>query len=187
MPKVDGTDFYMFRSYEAGRDGYVTLIANYIPLQDAYGGPNYFSPDADALYDIRIDNNGDGVEDLSFVFDFFLFNNDIALPIGGVAVPVPLLHVGQFTGAPGDLDLQNTVELYTVWVARGPLSSPTSQDRPATRARADRSSPSRSTTPVSRPSRTTTATPDCSWTTSRFPAAAARAASSSGSARSRLR
>ena len=33
-PKVDGTDFYMFNSYEAGRAGYVTLIANYLPLQD---------------------------------------------------------------------------------------------------------------------------------------------------------
>src|SRR6185369_14214780 len=41
-PKLDGTDFYAFRSYEPGREGYVTLIANYIPLQDAYGGPNFF-------------------------------------------------------------------------------------------------------------------------------------------------
>ncbi len=31
-PKVDATDFYMFRSYEPGRDGYVTLLANYLPL-----------------------------------------------------------------------------------------------------------------------------------------------------------
>ena len=45
MPKVDGTDFYMFRSYEPGRDGFVTLIANYLPLQDSYGGPNYFTLD----------------------------------------------------------------------------------------------------------------------------------------------
>ena len=43
-PEVDGTDFYMFRSYEEGRDGFVTLIANYLPLQDPYGGPNYFTP-----------------------------------------------------------------------------------------------------------------------------------------------
>ena len=42
-PKVDGTDFYMFRSYEPGRQGFVTLIANYLPLQDSYGGPNYFT------------------------------------------------------------------------------------------------------------------------------------------------
>src|ERR1700689_5131386 len=38
QPRVDGTDFYMFRSYEHGRSGYVTFIANYIPLQDAFGG-----------------------------------------------------------------------------------------------------------------------------------------------------
>src|ERR1051325_2520198 len=38
-PKVDASDFYMFRSYEPGRSDYVTLLANYIPLQDSYGGP----------------------------------------------------------------------------------------------------------------------------------------------------
>ena len=59
QPKVDGTDFYMFRSYEPGRSGFVTFIANYHPLQDAYGGPNYFSLDPNALYEIHIDNNGD--------------------------------------------------------------------------------------------------------------------------------
>ncbi len=42
MPRVDASDFYMFSSYETGRSAYVTLIANYVPLQDAYGGPNYF-------------------------------------------------------------------------------------------------------------------------------------------------
>ena len=40
----------------AGRDGYVTLIANYLPLQDPYGGPNYFALDPEALYEIHIDN-----------------------------------------------------------------------------------------------------------------------------------
>src|SRR5690242_14234076 len=64
-PKVDGTDFYMFRSYEAGRSDYVTLIANYIPLEDAYGGPNYFSMDPDGLYEIEIDNKGDAQEHLT--------------------------------------------------------------------------------------------------------------------------
>ncbi|MFI4931066.1 MAG: DUF4331 family protein, partial [Burkholderiales bacterium] len=50
-PKVDGTDFYMFSSYEPNRPGYVTMIANYLPLQDPYGGPNYFSLDPAALYE----------------------------------------------------------------------------------------------------------------------------------------
>src|SRR5687767_9748378 len=102
-PKVDGTDFYAFRSYETGRDGtctagapcgYVTLIANYQPLQDAYGGPNYFNLDPDALYEIHIDNTGDGIEDLTFQFDFDLklasAGNGLALPIGGQMVEIPL-------------------------------------------------------------------------------------------------
>ncbi|MGH6783372.1 MAG: DUF4331 family protein, partial [Sphingomicrobium sp.] len=42
QPQLDSTDFYMFRSYEPGRGDYTTLIANYLPLQDPYGGPNYF-------------------------------------------------------------------------------------------------------------------------------------------------
>ena len=41
MPRLDGTDFYMFRSYEPGRSGYITFIANYIPLEDPAGGPNF--------------------------------------------------------------------------------------------------------------------------------------------------
>ena len=72
-PKVDGTDFYMFRSYEGiaangtgGRSDFVTLLANYQPLQAPYGGPNYFQLDPNALYEIHIDNTGDGVEDITF-------------------------------------------------------------------------------------------------------------------------
>ncbi|MFZ9336592.1 MAG: DUF4331 family protein, partial [Burkholderiaceae bacterium] len=74
-PKVDATDFYMFRSYETGRSDYVTLIANYQPLQDAYGGPNYFKMDSNALYEIHVDNNGDAKEDITFQFRF---NNTLA-------------------------------------------------------------------------------------------------------------
>ena len=60
QPKVDCTDLYMFRSYEAGRDGFVTVLANYSPFQDPQGGPNFFQYDANALYEIHIDNVGDG-------------------------------------------------------------------------------------------------------------------------------
>src|SRR5687767_759948 len=69
-PKVDGTDFYMFNSYQSGRDGFVTLIANYQPLQHPYGGPNYFSMDPNALYEIHIDNDGNAAEDITFQFRF---------------------------------------------------------------------------------------------------------------------
>src|SRR5271155_6220216 len=67
-PKVDGSDFYMFRSYETGRSGYVTLIANYQPLQDPFGGPNYFELGSDGIYETHIDNNGDGIDDITFQF-----------------------------------------------------------------------------------------------------------------------
>src|SRR5262247_448113 len=72
MPKVDGTDLYMFNSYEPGRAGYVTLIGNYLGLQNPAGGPNFYDLDPDALYEILIDNDGDAVEDLTFQFDFSL-------------------------------------------------------------------------------------------------------------------
>lgn len=78
-PQVDATDFYLFSSYEPGREGYVTMIANYIPIQAAYGGPNYFPMDNNALYEIHIDNDGDTQEDLTFQFHF----SDI-LPAAGV-------------------------------------------------------------------------------------------------------
>ena len=78
-PKVDGTDFYMFRSYEPGREGFVTFVANYLPLQDPYGGPNYFTLDPRARYEIKIDNDGDAREDLTFRFRFKNDRRNIAL------------------------------------------------------------------------------------------------------------
>ena len=68
MPKVDGTDFYMFRSYEPGRSAYVTFLANYQGLQGPGDGPNYYTLDPDAIYEISIDNVGDGKEHLTFQF-----------------------------------------------------------------------------------------------------------------------
>lgn len=125
MPKVDGTDFYMFNSYEAGRDGYVTLIANYVPLQDAYGGPNYFNMDPEARYNIHIDNSGDGVEDLTFSFRFVNYNQNISIPVGGQSVAIPLLAAGQFTNSFGVL---NEARLYLINAVRGPYDHPTSSD-----------------------------------------------------------
>src|ERR1700760_75858 len=69
-PRVDGTDFYMFRSYETGRSGYVTFIANYLGLQDPSGGPNFYNLDTSALYEINIDTDGNGSANLRFDFNF---------------------------------------------------------------------------------------------------------------------
>ncbi len=116
-PKVDATDFYMFRSYEANRAGFVTLIANYLPLQDAYGGPNYFALDPNALYEIHIDNNGDAMEDLTFQFRFKNELADLKVPVGGKMVSVPLSNIGAISAA--NNSALNVKESYTVDVVRG--------------------------------------------------------------------
>ena len=116
-PKVDATDFYMFRSYEPGRDGYVTLIANYIPLQDPYGGPNYFTMDPEALYEIHVDNNGDAREDLTFQFRFNNTLKDISLPVGGKNISIPLINVGAISA--GNTANLNVTESYNVTLVRG--------------------------------------------------------------------
>lgn len=119
-PKVDATDFYMFRSYEAGREAFVTLVADYLPLQDPYGGPNYFTLDPRALYEIKVDNDGDAREDLSFAFRFQVQRRDFALEIGPdgakKSVAVPLVQVG--TVGAGDTDNLNVLETYTLSLVR---------------------------------------------------------------------
>jgi hypothetical protein len=116
-PKVDGTDFYMFTSYEPGRSNYVTMVANYQPLQAPYGGPNYFQMDPEAVYDIHIDNNGDANEDLTFRFRFQNNQKNITLPIGNLNVPIPLIQAGPVS-APNDAAL-NVNETFTAQIIRG--------------------------------------------------------------------
>ena len=69
-PLADNTDTYAFRSTEAGRSGFVTLIANWIPFQEPSGGPHFYKFDDTVLYEIYIDNTGDGVEDVTYQFRF---------------------------------------------------------------------------------------------------------------------
>jgi Domain of unknown function (DUF4331) len=123
-PKVDGTDFYMFRSYEGiatngtgGRSDYVTLLANYQPLQAAYGGPNYFQLDPNALYESHIDNNGDAKEDITFQFRAKNALKSIPLSIGTASVAIPLIQAGAVSTL-NDANL-NVNETYSVNVVRG--------------------------------------------------------------------
>ncbi|KQV61060.1 hypothetical protein ASC95_06510 [Pelomonas sp. Root1217] len=129
VPKVDATDFYMFNSYETGRAGYVTLIANYQPLQDGYGGPNYFSMDPNALYEIHVDNVGDAKEHITFQFRFknMLSNSGAgtSLNVGGKMVGIPLIQSGAVANVK-DANLQLN-ESYTLTVVRGDRRSGTAQ------------------------------------------------------------
>ncbi len=82
-PAVDNTDVYAFSSPE--NEDNVTLIANWIPLQEPNGGPNFYPWADDAEYLINIDNDGDAVADLIYRWRFttedlrgtdtFLYNN----------------------------------------------------------------------------------------------------------------
>jgi hypothetical protein len=107
LPKVDHTDVYAFRSYEPGRENFVTIIANWQPIEEPHGGPNYYTMDPDAVYEIHVDNNGDAREDLTFQFDFneILRNNTgNTINAGGRDLSVPLRFVGPVT-TPNDPDL----------------------------------------------------------------------------------
>jgi hypothetical protein len=118
-PKLDNTDFYMFRSYEPGRSDFVTLLANFVPLQDVYGGPNFFTLDSDALYEIHVDNNGDAREDITFQFQFRNRSRNITVPVGDRKVAIPLINVGGIGPAADDNANLNVLETYSVTMVRG--------------------------------------------------------------------
>ena len=124
-PKVDATDFYLFNSYEAGRTGYVTLIANYQPLENPQGGPNYYTMDPNALYEIMIDNNGDGAEELTFQFRFTTTTKGLSVMAGTKSIPVPLSNIGAITAT--DMSAQNVAETYTLTMVKGNRRSGTVQ------------------------------------------------------------
>jgi hypothetical protein len=90
-PLADSTDVYAFVSPD--KPDTVTLVANYVPLQEPAGGPNFYEFGDDVLYQIHIDNNGDGYADISYQFRFrsvleipttFLYNTG---PIESLASP----------------------------------------------------------------------------------------------------
>ena len=116
-PSVDGTDFYMFRSYEAGRQDYVTVIADYIPFQDPQGGPNFYQFNPGALYEIHFDNNGDAKEDITFQFRFKSTSKKTPLSVGGKSVEIPLIDSGVIAGVnPATLNVRET---FTIDMVRG--------------------------------------------------------------------
>jgi hypothetical protein len=87
-PVADSTDLYAFVSPD--KSSSVTILANYVPLQNPQGGPNFFEFGDDVLYEINIDNNGDALPDITYQFNFqttvknpntFLYNTG---PIGSL-------------------------------------------------------------------------------------------------------
>jgi hypothetical protein len=67
-PVADSTDLYAFVSPD--NPDTVTLIANYVPLQNPAGGPNFYEFGDDVQYQIKVDNDGDGQADITYTFRF---------------------------------------------------------------------------------------------------------------------
>jgi len=67
-PQADSTDLFAFVSPDAPDT--VTLIASYIPFENPQGGPNFYKFGDNVLYEFKIDNNGDAVEDITYQLRF---------------------------------------------------------------------------------------------------------------------
>src|SRR5258707_3666108 len=65
---ADVTDWYAFVSYD--HPDRVTMILNVDGFLEPSNGPNYFPFDPNVLYEMKVDNNHDGVEDITFQFRF---------------------------------------------------------------------------------------------------------------------
>ncbi|MEP7178824.1 MAG: DUF4331 domain-containing protein [Pseudonocardiales bacterium] len=90
-PSADNTDVYAFVSPD--NPDTVTLIANYLPFELPYGGPNFNEFADDVLYEIKVSNRGDARADIAYQFRFktivrngetFLYNTG---PIASPADP----------------------------------------------------------------------------------------------------
>ena len=91
-PTADITDFFMFRSYEAGKDDKVVLIMDVIPGEEPSSGPNYWNFDPSVLYTFSIDNDKDGDADdvrfeIRFKNQFRGTIKDLGLFLSYVAIP----------------------------------------------------------------------------------------------------
>jgi hypothetical protein len=115
-PAVDNTDTYAFVS--PADPSKVTLIANFIPFQDPFGGPNFFFFGDDVRYDINVDNDGDAVADITYEFRFTTTD----------AIPgVPVYAAAPITSLEDDYNRKQT---YSVTVVRDGVRESLVQNAP---------------------------------------------------------
>jgi hypothetical protein len=111
---ADVTDWYAFVSYDNPHN--VTFILNVDPLLEPANGPNYFPFDPNVLYEMHVDNDQDGLDDITFQFHF---NTQIRQPnlftgfVGGIA-GIPQITSLDGAGSEGLSLRQN----YTVTMVR---------------------------------------------------------------------
>jgi hypothetical protein len=103
-PPADITDFFFFKSYEAGMQNRVALIMD-VMSEEPSSGPNYWNFDPNVTYSFSVDNNRDGVaEDVKFEFkfrnEFRGVSNDLGLFLPYVALP-PITKLADGAGSEG--------------------------------------------------------------------------------------
>src|ERR671921_2568964 len=67
-PTADNTDVYAFTAPDA--PGSLTVVADWIPLEEPAGGPYFGKLDPKARYYVKIDNTGDGRPDVAYRWKF---------------------------------------------------------------------------------------------------------------------
>ena len=70
-PTADNTDVYAFTAPDA--QDKVTIVSNWIPMEEPAGGPYFGKLDPKARYYVKIDNTGDGYEDVAYRWEFRQF------------------------------------------------------------------------------------------------------------------
>ncbi len=132
-PTADNTDVYAFRSPD--KPSTATLIANWLPIAEPAGGPNFFQFDDKAVYQIHVDNEVNGRH---IVYEFYFKT--------GIRNPKTFLYNTGAVTSPTDSDL-NLYQTYSVkkvvdgnngeWIGRdlrtqpnrvGPKSTPSIND-----------------------------------------------------------
>jgi hypothetical protein len=116
---ADITDWYAFVSFD--HPDRVTMIMNVDPFLEPSNGPNYFPFDPNVLYEMKVDNNRDGIEDITFQFRF---KTEIRLPgvftgfAGGIAGIPPITSLD----GPGSTGL-SLRQTYTVTMIKNGVAT----------------------------------------------------------------
>jgi hypothetical protein len=114
---ADNTDLYLFR--DPANPSMVNIVANYIGLEDPATGPNFVRFGDDVLYEIKVDNNGDVAEDITFQFRFRTT----------VANPNTFLY-NTFTIDPNTYANQNVKQTYSVRMIKNGQTTTLATDVP---------------------------------------------------------
>lgn len=128
-PAADATDFYMFPSPEG--NGTVTFVANYYPMQDPFGGPNFYRFADDVMYAIKVDNNGDNKADITYELRFktsvknpktFLYNTGPVTKLDDATLNVSQTYTVTRVDGAGRTDIGVNLAVPPVHI--GPKSTP---------------------------------------------------------------